>query len=82
MNLHEQMMADRKDIVEKCKTFIDSEGIDHGPCSRIDGQKCSAYILPEAKWRLGKCPLSTHWIDETTKMKDKVRVGQQKQSKL
>ena len=79
--LHKEMMANREDVVEACKTFVDKEGIDHGSCSRIDGQKCSAYMLPEVKWRLGVCPLATHYIDETIKTGSKVRVGQQKQSK-
>ena len=79
--LHEQMMADREDVVEACEVFTNTNGTEYGPCERIDGTKCSAYVSPKAKWRLHHCPLATHWINETHKATDKVRVGQQKQSK-
>jgi hypothetical protein len=55
-------------------------------CDRIleeketDGQRCSAFAFPDAKWRLGNCSMATHIKTETAKT-DKVRVGQQKQKK-
>ena len=81
MNLHAEMMANREGIIKQCEIFTDKEGMNYGPCSRIDGVKCSAYMIPRMKWRLGRCPLATHWIDETNKKKTKSRVGQQKQRK-
>lgn len=83
MNLHDEMMKNRKRIVFPCVMFIDSNGHKHGPCEHIDGTQCSAYMIPESKWKSGMfdhCPLATHWFDETIKSK-KIRVGQQKQKK-
>ncbi len=79
--LHAQMMKDREDVVDACVIFTDKKGDEHGPCERIDGTKCSAYMLPKAKWRLGRCPLASHWFDEKDQAQSKVRVGQQKQTK-
>jgi hypothetical protein len=54
-------------------------------CDRIlketDGQRCSAFAFPDAKWRLGNCSMATHIKTDTGKSTDKVRVGQQKQKK-
>ena len=54
-------------------------------CDRIlkeaDGQRCSAFAFPDAKWRLGNCSLATHIKADTGKGAEKVRVGQQKQKK-
>jgi len=54
-------------------------------CDRIlkeaDGQRCSAFAFPEAKWRLGNCNMATHIKVEVTAATSKVRVGQQKQKK-
>lgn len=64
-----EMLAAREDIIEPCKVqerMIQIKGKDtmmkKGPCDRIDGEKCGAYISPAAKWRLGDCPLATHII--------------------
>ena len=79
--LHAEMMVEREIIVKECEIFADIEGLVYGPCKRIDGTKCSVYMIPKSKWRLGHCPLATHWKDETLKKKIKTRVGQQKQKK-
>ena len=57
-------------------------------CDRIlknlketDGQRCSAFAFPDAKWRLGPCSMATHIKADTGKGAEKVRVGQQKQKK-
>jgi hypothetical protein len=54
-------------------------------CDRIlketDGQRCSAFAFPDAKWRLGPCSMATHIKAETAKGSEKVRVGQQKQKR-
>jgi hypothetical protein len=56
-------------------------------CDRIlkdkgtDGQRCSAFAFPDAKWRLGPCSMATHIKSDTAKGAEKVRVGQQKQKK-
>ena len=81
MNLREQMIRDRKVVVEECLVFLGQDGIEHGPCKRIDGAKCSAYMNPKAKWSFQRCPLATHCVDESHDVKNKVRIGQQKGSK-
>ena len=67
-------------IVDKCKKDT-KEGLH--VCSRSNGETCSSYAFPSAKWRAGDCPMAdeilrTQIEDDT---KGKVRVGQQKQSK-
>ena len=63
-----------------CQPIIDKcEG-----CDRIENGYCTAYINPEAKWRVGGpdgiCPLASHVKREVEKV-GKVRLGQQKQKK-
>jgi len=50
-------------------------------CSRADGDLCDVYLFPEAKWRLGDCPMAdTELKTQTAKIQTgKKRVGQQKQ---
>jgi len=81
MNTHKQIMNNRKDVIDECKIFTSQEGKCYGPCKRVDGEKCSAYMYPKIKWRLGHCPLASHWIDEISTFKTKTRIGQQKQTK-
>lgn len=52
-------------------------------CSRADGNYCSAYAYPSAKWRIGDCPMADSFLRSETEevTKGKVRVGQQKQKK-
>ena len=78
------MKSERKPVIEACRTFVDSDGEKHGPCVKIEGNLCSVYINPAVKWRAGifnHCPLASHFVNETTHSKRKVRVGQQKQKK-
>ncbi len=58
-----------EDVIEKClicerEVIInkDPQMMKKGPCNRINGTKCSAYISPAAKWKLGDCNLATHII--------------------
>lgn len=59
----------RAEIVEECKG-----------CAKIHkcGYHCTAYLYPEAKWRIGKCSLATHVGQIVDKIEEKVRVGQKK----
>ena len=66
----EEMLAERENVVPQCllqkKVIIKDkkeEVLESGPCGKIDGEKCSAYIKPSAKWRLGDCNLATHLIN-------------------
>ncbi len=66
----EEMLAAREDIIEACliqrKTITKrdkEEVIEKGPCNKIDGKKCAAYMLPAAKWKLGDCGLASHLIN-------------------
>jgi len=58
-------------IVEQCKLFTKEvvvknqpQIIEKGPCKKIAGNECAAYIKPAGKWKLGNCPLATHIIYE------------------
>jgi len=82
----EEMREKREDVVEAClvqrKTNInkgkDDGFIEKGPCAKLDGNKCAAYMFPSAKWRLGDCPLATHLIKSED---EKKKVNPIKQSK-
>ncbi len=61
----------REPIIDQCKTFSKEvlvkskkEMVTKGPCTRIDGKFCAAYISPTARWKLGNCCLATHLIHE------------------
>jgi hypothetical protein len=82
-----EMLAAREDIIEPCKIqerIIKVKGADttvkKGPCEKIDGEKCGAYISPAAKWRLGNCPLATHIIvsEDEQKAKNPLKASKQK----
>ena len=56
-------------IIAKCKINLrevivnkEAKMMEKGPCTRIDGVNCGAYINPAAKWKNGNCPLATHII--------------------
>lgn len=58
-------------VIDKCLIYSKevtinkkTQMMEKGPCSRINGDKCGAYINPTAKWRLGNCNLATHIIFE------------------
>ena len=38
-----------KEIFEKCIG-----------CARVGTDGCKVYVVPEAKWRNGNCPMATH----------------------
>ena len=57
----------KQPIVEKCIG-----------CAKIDGETCSAYLFPAAKWRAGNCPMATHLV---TEVKEKKKVNPIKHSK-
>ncbi len=66
-------------IIDQCKLFAKEitvkgkkEIMERGPCSRIDGNLCAAYIKPAARWKLGPCPLATHIIHEEEAVKFKL----------
>jgi hypothetical protein len=72
----EQMINERLPIVHECKinkkiVTVKREPVEmtQGPCERIDGDKCFAYINPSAKWKLGDCGLATHIIQEEDEKK-------------
>jgi hypothetical protein len=66
----------RNPVIEKCKSFAGK-----GPCGKIiQEDKCKVFAFPESKWRFGSCPMATHIVKEV--IKEKQRVGQQKQIKV
>lgn len=66
----------RQPLARKCAK-------DGHTCSRADGDLCDVYLFPEAKWRLGDCPMADAALraDQPKASAGKVRVGQQKQKK-
>lgn len=76
LNLN-RLKKEREPIVDQCKSFNESGS----PCQRIDGEFCSAAVVPSARWRLGPCNLATHVVARIEDQSGKVRVGQQKQKK-
>ncbi|MCE5242506.1 MAG: PxxKW family cysteine-rich protein [Desulfobacteraceae bacterium] len=48
-------------------------------CDNIEGELCRIWVSPCVKWRMGRCPNTTHVKIELEKTEQKVRVGQQKQ---
>jgi len=83
-NLIEDLRAKRQPICDKChRDIIENEKvIETKMCDLVDGKKCNVYAFPDAKWRLGNCPMATH-IETAAEKKQaaKKRVGQQKQKK-
>lgn len=73
----------RQPICDKCHRDIieDEKVIDTKTCELVDGEKCNVYAFPDAKWRLGNCPMATHVETEQEKKSVKKRVGQQKQTR-
>ncbi len=74
--LRDEMMKEREPIIEACtvqKKTITKKGeeniLEKGPCERIDGNFCAAYIKPSAKWRIGNCVLATHIIHQEDEKK-------------
>ncbi len=72
----EEMLEAREDIIEPCliqrKTIIKKEKeeiIEKGPCDKVDGKKCAAYMIPTAKWKLGDCALASHLISQEDEKK-------------
>lgn len=63
--------SDRKDLVGPLCAHVDLENL-----------LCTRYAVPTYWWEKGRrCPLATHWVDPDMKLKQKIRVGQQKQKK-
>ncbi len=72
---------DREPLVERCyATGADGNIM---KCRKAEGNFCSAFISPAAKWRLGDCPLADDFLKTKPEKRavEKVRVGQQKQKK-
>lgn len=73
--LIEALRADRKPLSPKCSN-------PEHTCSKSEDGYCLAYWNPEAKWRIGDCPLADMPLRSVREKKvEKVRVGQQKQKK-
>lgn len=73
--------ADRKPIIDRCYTT--SEEGEIIKCRKAEGDYCTVFAVPAAKWRLGDCPMADDFLRSKTQKKpaEKVRVGQQKQKK-
>lgn len=80
------IMASREDIIDKCKIYSKeimvkqkAETITKGPCARIAGTKCAAYIKPSVKWKNGNCGLATHLIyeEDEEKFKNPLKASKQ-----
>jgi hypothetical protein len=60
-------------IIEKCNQ-----------CNKIikadNHEFCRVFAFPDKKWRSSNCPMASHLVKEG--VKDKQRVGQQKQHKV
>jgi len=83
-----ETMANREPIIDKCKVYskeiiIKKKPVimEKGPCNRIDGAQCAAYIKPAVKWKNGNCPLATHIIYEEDEQKFKNPLKASKQSR-
>jgi len=62
-------------------TRMDGSPLIDPPTEEDIGQfRCAAYLDPNAKWRLGNCPLATH-LSVVVQETGKRRVGQQKQKR-
>jgi hypothetical protein len=67
-------LTDRTPIVEQCKTaglsiIPDPKDKEKKiavniPCNRIDGEYCTTYLYPSAKWRTYPCPFSQSEVTE------------------
>jgi hypothetical protein len=75
-------------IIEKCKINTkeitikkETQIIEKGPCNKISGNKCSAYINPFIKWKLGNCPLASHIIMMEDEQKFKNPLKESKRSR-
>ena len=76
MNI-EEMREKREDIIDGCliqrKTIAKKgkpdELIEKGPCDKVEGKKCMAYMYPASRWRLGNCALASHIIGQEDKTK-------------
>ena len=85
----EEMLAAREDVIDKCliQTALvkikkdETKELQQGPCSRVDGVKCTSYISPAAKWRVGDCNLATHLIsiEDEKKFKNPLKASKQGQ---
>jgi hypothetical protein len=77
----QHLRENRQPLHKKCCQELD--GTEH-LCSRaMDGNVCDVYAFPEAKWRLGDCPMADSILKESvqTAPAKKKRVGQQKQKR-
>jgi len=81
------MLAAREDVIQNClnqtktvKVKNEDTVMTKGPCNRVDGDKCSTYISPAAKWKNGKCNMATHLIYEEDVQKFKNPLKASKQS--
>ena len=70
------MRSNREEVVEACliqerivKIKKEDTLMKQGPCNRLDGTKCAAYISPAAKWRVGDCNLASHLISQEDEKK-------------
>ena len=74
-----------KPIVKECLgcSRIVDEGLAPFPAEdgKTDTRRCSAYVNPMSKWRIGNCPLATHIITRVEQT-GKKRIGQQKHKKM
>lgn len=59
--------------IEPCD-FEDEEGL-------LENCRCTVYVDPSYWWRVGFCPVASHYKPQDFIGKDKQRVGQQKQKK-
>jgi len=82
----EEMLAAREEVIFKCliqektiKVKNEDTVMKKGPCKRIDGTKCSAYISPAVKWKNGNCNMATHLIyeEDVQKFKNPLKASKQ-----
>ena len=89
----EEMLAVRESVVPECllqkrEVIIKKEPktLMQGPCNRCEEVKenefkCTSYISPAAKWRVGDCNLASHLIsqEDEKKFKNPLKASKQGQ---
>jgi len=77
-----KLREERQPLSDKCRSVLKGKPY---TCSKGDivNNVCKAYVFPEAKWRIGSCPLCDEVLRITTEAAEekRVRAGQQKQKK-
>ena len=69
----EELRLNRQFLSLKCKKVINEEACEIHTCSMADGEYCSCYAYPDAKWRSGDCPKADDVLREQVEIKQQVK---------